>query len=256
MTWVVGGRHVACARCIADVEVTLEYPNGVTEHGGYVQKVHILSDDVVIAFADRIRLAFAIIDLIKAEFMPRLDERLLDQPEIVAQRLTRFIRYAFNKVKRNGERVEFMLFIRPKRELASYGVWKMVSPKFNRIAPSQPFEMLEIGSGSVASNYRDLIRKGSLGLVEVPGEDGGLPNAVIPVGKVAMQWLFAEALEHQVAGVSHAMQLMMMYSGSTMLHDRSDSPERPFPPVAKSWPELCQNLRARNISVAACSAMA
>jgi hypothetical protein len=225
--------------------------------GGYVQKVHKISDDIVIAFADCIRLAFAIIDGIRSEFMPKFDDRLLAEPEVVAQRLTRFIAYKYKQRRRPGERVELMVFIRPKNELSvSFGLWKLVSPHFNRQAPAQPFEMLEIGSGSLASEYRDLIRRGSKGFVEVPGENGEKPTAIVPVGKMGMQWLFAEALDHQVAGVSHAMHLMLLYPDGVILKERPQEPEAEFPSVATTWAELHADLQRRGIRVAACRALA
>ncbi|WP_289241640.1 hypothetical protein [Delftia sp.] len=148
MTWVVGGRHAFCARCISDIQVTLEYANNEKKPGGYVQKVHKISDDLVIAFADCIRLAFAIIEAIKTEYATNYDQRLLSIPNELAKDLIRFIRYKFNKLKRDGERVEFLIFIKPSNPFRDFGLFKCVSPEFKIEQPNNPFQIMEIGSGS------------------------------------------------------------------------------------------------------------
>lgn len=255
MTWVVGGRHVMCVRALADTQVTLEYPNGTSKPCGAVQKIHRLNNDIVIAFADSLFLGFLFLKLLKDEFVDQLDRRWLNDPARVANKISKFLKFQYLK-KNCTKRVEIMIFIRPRQPNAvSFGLWKAVSPKFVLIEPAGPFAMLEIGSGRVVNQYRDLVDRNSRGYYEIPGENGEKPTAIIPIGKVAIQYLFAEALEYEVAGVSKSMHLMMMTSDGTKIHERTSEIDAPFPVVAKTWRELQEMLKEKGIDTLDCTAV-
>jgi len=257
MTWVVGGRHLLCVGCVADVEVTLDFPNGTKKPGGYVQKVHKISDDIVIAFADCIRLGFAIVESIRSEFLPKFDQRLLADPELVASELLRFVKYQYKKRRRPRERVELLFFIRPSNCISTdFGLFKCVSPNFVLEQPVEAFDMLEIGSGFLAPEYRDVIQHASKGVVQIQMDEGDeKPTLIIPVGGLGFKWIFASAQDFEVAGISRAMQLMVMDPERVRITDRPRIDEE-FPSVATSWAELRSRIQRTGIRVTACVARA
>lgn len=257
LTWVVGGKHLFCARAISDVQVTLKLTNGKKTYFDAVQKVHTIGPKITILFADSIKLAFGIIEDLKENFYPRLDDRLYENPQEIMRRMVKSVKYFYEQNKTPVDnRVEFLVFISPTGTYTEFGMWKLVSPSFQLIERDKPFEMLELGSGSVISDYREIVNKNSVGVYFVDQGDGNLPIAVIPVGKVALQYVFAEALEYKNAGISGAMHITLVTHDEIIIKELPDTPDGVFPKVAKSWDELKKIIRDKGIKLAECYASA
>lgn len=257
MTWVVGGKHVFCARAISDVQVTLKMANGQTQYYDAVKKVHTLGPKITILFADSIKLAFGIIDELKNNFYPTIDDRLYEHPEVLMRRMVRHIKFYYKKNKtKTDKRVEFLVFIAPTGTYTEFGMWKLVSPSFQLIEREEPFEMLELGSGSEAHNYRDIITKHSSGYYLVDNGDGESPDMVFPMGRVALQYVFAEAVEYQNAGISKAMHITLISHKGITIEGLPEIPGGKFPDVADSWEALQEIMRSKGIPLAECYASA
>lgn len=84
MTWVIAGKHLFCARCLADVHVTLSFQNRDTVYIDCIQKVHRIGKDLVVAFADSVRLGFFIVEKLKTECYGKLDRRICSNPHEVS----------------------------------------------------------------------------------------------------------------------------------------------------------------------------
>lgn len=254
---MVGGKHLFCARAISDVQVTLKLANGKTKYFDAVQKVHSIGPKITILFADSIKLAFGIIEDLKENFYPSIDDRLYENPEEIMRRMVKSIKYFYGQHKTLVDnRVEFLVFISPTGTYTEFGMWKLVSPSFRLIEREKPFEMLELGSGSVVSDYREIVNKNSVGVYMVEQGHGELPNAVIPIGKVALQYVFAEALEYKNAGISGAMHITLVTHDEVFIRELPDTPEGSFPKVAKSWDELKKLIHEKGITLAECYASA
>lgn len=257
MTWVVGGKHLFCARSISDIQVTLDLTDGRRIYIDGVQKVYPIGEKIVILFADSIRLAFAIIEDIKSDFLPRIDDRLYSNPNELMRQMTRIIKHSYKKHKRHkNERVEFLIFIAPTGQYTEFGMWKLVSPSFNLIERKKPFEMLELGSGSLIDDYRDIVARNSVGVYVIDRGDGELPDALIIMGKGALRYVFAEALDYQNQGISRAMHIMLITHNDITIETLPETPDGTFPKVATSWKELKEIIGKRGIRLADCYATA
>lgn len=257
MTWVVGGKHLFCARALSDVQVTLTYPNGTKLYFDAVKKVHEIGPGVTILFADSIKLAFAIIDDLKANFYPTIDPRTFEAPQEIMRRLIKHINFYFNKHRSDEkDRVEFLVFISPTGIYTEFGMWKLTSPSFQLIERDKPFSMLELGSGSVLEDYREIVNKNSKGLYIIDDPEGGLPTAIVPLGKVAMEYIFAEALEFKNAGISLPMHVTGITHEGVYIKELPETPDGNFPVVANSWKELKKILGNKGVSLAGCFASA
>jgi hypothetical protein len=257
LTWVVGGKHVFCARALSDVQVTLTYPNGQKLFFDAVKKVHIIGPGITILFADSIKLAFGIIEELKKNFYPAIDPRLFENPKEIMRQMVRHIKFYYAKHRQHDkDRVEFLVFISPSGLYTEFGMWKLVSPSFQLIERKKPFEMLELGSGSALKDYRDIVKKNSQGLYFIDDPDGGLPNAIIPLGKVALEYIFAEALDYQNAGISKAMHITGITHEGIYIKQMPDVPDGAFPDVADSWEALKKVMGENGIKLAECYASA
>ncbi|UAY90660.1 hypothetical protein KSL88_14095 [Pectobacterium polaris] len=257
MTWVVGGKHLFCARAISDVQVTIKLKNGQKQYYDAVRKVHKIGSKITILFADSIKLAFAIIDELQSNFLPTIDDRLYERPDEVMRRMVRHIKHYY-KIHRTDidNRVEFLVFISPTGEYTEFGMWKLVSPSFLLIESVRPFEMLELGSGSIVKDYRGIIEKNSQGYYLIDRGKGVLPDAVVPVGRIALQYIFAEAIEYQNAGISKPMHIMLITHNDVIIDELSETPGGVFPSVANSWNELIKIMKSNGIALAECYAFA
>lgn len=260
MTWVVGGKHLFCARCISDVQVTVPLTDGSKRYFDAVQKVHVLGPGLAIAFAGSIRLAFEIIEELKATFSRTMDPRLRARPDEIMVRMQRWIRHYYSKFSRRDEYVEFLVLAAPSGLpsglFTSFGVWKVCAPKFNIIEPETAFQMLQLGSGANAEEFREAVKRHSVGVYEMDQGPGERPAAVIPVGKVALRYLFEEALDYRTAGVSQAMHITMVTHDSVVTQGLPEDPNGTFPRVASSWAELKKIVREKGIDLGKGSAMA
>jgi hypothetical protein len=257
MTWVVGGKHVFCARCISDVQVTLKLKNGPELYFDAVKKIHVIGPGLAVAFAGSIKLAFAIVDVLRNEFYPRLDQRRFSAPDEIARRMRRWIAHFYNKKKTlDGEKLEFLVLAAPTGLLTEFGLWKMCAPAFNIVQRQQPFEMLELGTGASTKAYREAIERHSKGVYIVDEGPGEKPTAVIPVGKVALQYVFAEALDYQTAGISRSMHITLVSHRGIVTRELPEKAFETFPRVADTWVELKRFIRAKGIAVADCYALA
>ncbi len=257
MTWVIGGKHLFCARCISDVEVTINHLDGRKEYYPAVKKVHEIGPGIIVCFADSIKLGFSIIEGLKNDFYPNLDSRLFQEPNEIIRQMLRYIKRNYEETKDElNKNVELLIMISPTGLYKEFGVYKLKSPNFTIIERQQPFEMLEIGSGSVIEDYREAVNKNSVGVYTVEDEDGGKPFAVIPIGKVAMQYIFAEALEYQNAGISKAMHITLLSHEETYIQELPEKPGERFPRVASTWVELQRFMKAKGILLASCYASA
>ncbi|EOY2410901.1 hypothetical protein ACP1PL_004303, partial [Yersinia enterocolitica] len=210
-----------------------------------------------ILFADSIKLAFGIIDDLRDNFCPNIDERLYERPDEIMRRMVKHIKHYYCIHKTDiDNRVEFLVFISPTGEYTDFGMWKLVSPSFSLIKNVKPFEMLELGSGSVVRDYRSIIEKNSVGYYLIDRGEGILPDAIVPVGKIALQYIFAEALEYQNAGISKPMHIMLITHGEIIIKELSEKPGGIFPEVANSWDELQKMMKSNGIALADCYASA
>ncbi|UKA28050.1 hypothetical protein [Photobacterium damselae] len=257
MTWVVGGKHLFCARSISDIEVTLRHPNKVEEYFDGVQKTHIIGPKLAISFADSIRLAFFIIEKLKKDFYPNLDERLFHQPDVLMAKLQKFIKYHYKKSRRSiREQVEFLVFIAPHGTYTEFGVYKLVSPYFIVTEPADAFDLMEIGSGSKVPEYRDIVKRHATPLIEVDRGPNQKPDGLIVAGKGLLQFLFAEAIEYKNAGISKSMQITLVTHDNISIHNLPENIDGSFPKVATSWRELQSMMRKRKVPIATAEAAA
>lgn len=251
MTWIVGGKHLFCARALSDVQVTLTYPSGNKRYFDAVKKVHEIGPGVTVLFADSIKLAFAIIEDLKTNFYHTIDPRTFEAPEEIMRRLVKHIKFYFNKHQSHDkERVEFLVFISPTGIYTEFGMWKVVSPHFQLIERDKPFSMLELGSGSVLEDYREIVERNSTGVYIIDDPEGGLPVAVVPTGKVALEYIFAEALDFKNAGISLPMHITGITHQGIFIKELPETPGGKFPVVANSWEELRKILGRKGISLA------
>lgn len=257
MTWVVAGKHLFCVRAISDIQVTLELNDGNTVYIDGVKKVHNLSNRVTILFSGHIKLAFQIIEKLKAEYMRYIDDRLHQEPIEIMKKLKRAIKHYYKQMKTNhNNHVEFMLLVAPTGIFTEFGMFKLVSPAFKPVERKEPFEMLELGSGAQIKEYRDIVENNARGAYVVEQGKDELPALVIPVGKVAMQYVFSEALAHQNAGISGAMHITLLVHDGAITRELPETPEGAFPKVASSWKELSEICRNHNIALGECIASA
>jgi len=135
-------------------------------------------------------------------------------------------------------------------------MWKMVSPAFGLIERKEAFEMLEIGSGSIVREYRDIVQRNSVGVYVIDNGPDRLPDVLVPVGKQALKFVFAEALEYQNAGISKAMNITLLTHDEIFIRELPEKPEGEFPHVATSWEELSKLLGKKGIKIAECHALA
>lgn len=257
LTWVVAGKHLFCARAISDVQVTLKLNNGKTVHINGVKKVHDLSQRITILFAGHIKLAFQIIEKLKSEYMSHIHDRLHQEPGEVMKKLKKAIKHYYNEFKtHDNDHVEFMLLVAPTGIFKDFGMWKLCSPCFSPVERKAPFEMLELGSGASVDEYRKIIENNAKGVYWIEQEGDKLPTIVIPVGKVALQYVFAEALEYQNAGISGAMHITLVTHNGIVTRELPEKPEGKFPKTASSWEELNKICRKHNIALGECIASA
>lgn len=256
MTWVVGGRHLFCARCIADIQVTLKFTTGEVKYFDAVKKIHYIGDNIIIGFAGTIRIAFEIIEKLQTEYK-NIRKEAYAKPIVVAEKLQKIILHTYSTIKHTkNDKVEFLLLIRPNEKFLfkEFGAYKLVSPKFKIVNPSEPFELLQIGSGSRESDFNSIVLKNQNPFV-IPDPNGGLPSLVIAVGKVALNWIAAEAMDYQKNGVSQHMHIAIHYHGGSSIQEMPNLPNA-FPEVASNWKELENILKSHNVSLANAVALA
>src|SRR5579875_4124822 len=101
MTWVVGGRHLFCARCLADVQVTITWDdqNKTAQYVDAVKKIYVLKGNLIIAFSGTIRVAFEILDALRSDWLARFEDRFFAEPDEVIRQMTRHIKRAFALAK-------------------------------------------------------------------------------------------------------------------------------------------------------------
>lgn len=255
MTWVLAGRHFLCVRSVSDVQVTLKYADGNISYHDCVCKTHQIHDRVTVLFADNIRLAFDIIEDLKAAFVNNLDRRLFNEPDLVIEKISRRIRWRFARVARNGESVQFIVMVAPMGAYKSFGLAKICSPDFKIYRPSAAFEMIEIGSGSQVGSYRGIIKKHEMGVYEIPDGKGGF-NLVIPLGSVMAQMILYEAATYQEAGISQAMHLTVMTPELIKVVEFNAPGQDTFPVVAETWQELKDLLSKKGVKLGSANALA
>lgn len=257
MTWVVGGRHVGCARCIADMQVTVKFPDNCALYFDAVQKIHPIGPGLVIAFAGSIKVALKIIKDLRDKFYGKLDKRLFASPIDVATKTVKAIKFFYNQSGIASDNyVEFLLLIAPTGTYTEFGAFKFVSPEFTIVCAKRPFELLQLGSGSTVKEYQNLVKQHETPGYEIPGENGELPTLIIPAGKKSMEFLFSQATDYQNAGISKSMHVCRLSHNKTLIELLPDNPPTDFPEVAKSWGELKQILREKGVNLAACRAEA
>jgi hypothetical protein len=116
MTWAVGGTHVGCCRCIADIQATLSFQDGRVMYFDVVQKVHEICPNIMIAFAGDIEIGLKIIKKIKIEYISKEDPRHYANPILVALSLFKYIKYAYEKIlntKKGRSPIELLICISP-----------------------------------------------------------------------------------------------------------------------------------------------
>lgn len=117
MTWVIGGTAIHSCYCLADIQATLKFNNGRTEYFDIVQKLHMVSPHIMIAFAGDIKIGLCTIAHMKKYYEKNRDRdrHLLANPRLVADKLLNKIYYCYEKNynPRLPERVEFLVCIYP-----------------------------------------------------------------------------------------------------------------------------------------------
>lgn len=268
MTWVVAGRHLFCARCLADVQVTLKAKNVDTVYIDAVQKVHKIGPDLVVAFADSVRLGFYIIDKLKFDFYPKLNREFCVNSELVLREIFKYLKDVVGEYEKLSamkipgyvpERVELMvlfqpiltadMFRLPPKEFPFAGVWKIEIPSFKVWEPAKSFQLLELGFGSQVDDYREIVERHEQGFYVVPGKKGELPSAIIPSGKVALELLFAEAKQYQNAGISKAMHVALLSADGVFTRGISESFDIPFPSVVDNWVDFKKLMKGLGIGL-------
>jgi len=256
MTWVAGGKHLFCARAISDVKITLEMNKNDIRYFDGVRKSHFIGQNMAVSFAGSIRLALKIIESLQQEFYPRLKDGMFQAPSVIMHKARRCIIHHYNKHKVDeNERVEFLVFIVATNLNISTEMWKIVSPKFTPIQPTKPFEVLELGSGATAPEFRKLVKECSVGYYEVHHEDRK-KDLIIPVGNVGMRYLFAQAIDYEKAGISRAMHIMLAYPYNMTIENLPEKPDGEFPHVASTWDEVKSIIKAQGITLKDCYAYA
>ena len=114
MTWALGGTHIGCCRCIADIQATFIYPRDKIIYLDIVQKIHEISQNIMIAFAGDIKIALKIVEKLKLEISKDKYLKKQSQPEIVANDILKYIRFLYNEhFCSTGTNVHFLIFIGP-----------------------------------------------------------------------------------------------------------------------------------------------
>ncbi|WNN41286.1 hypothetical protein RIN61_08290 [Pseudomonas inefficax] len=259
MTWVIGGKHLFCARAMSDVQITIPLEYGGFKYLNILQKVHLITPKITVLFAGSVRLALAIIEDLKRNYAPKVKSAWYAEPSHVANDLRRHINRSdeINRTPMDGQ-VQFLVFVAPNGTHKSFGMFKMVSPGYSISTTKEgtPFEIFELGSGSVLDDYRSIVSRHSEGVYFFDDDEGGKPNAVIPVGKVALEFAYQEALQYQNAGISKAMHITLVTHKKAILKMLPESPNLAFPQVADNWGDLCQLAQNKGICLASCDAKA
>jgi len=93
-------------------------------------------------------------------------------------------------------------------------------------------------------------------LVEDLSDPYGRPALVIPTGKSDLQYLFAEAIEYQNAGISQPMHICRLSHNKTYIEALPFDLRAGFPEVATNWQTLVKILGEKGIKVGECIAYA
>jgi len=245
----MAGRGLFCAMAMSDIQITLTYPNGRKVYVDALHKVHILHPGIAVLFSGCVPLALAVIRGLQRDFVAHLDERLFEKPILVANRIRRSIRYFYNAFRDGNETAQFIVLITPTEQLTMFGVYKLCPPLFIPVTHEVPFGVVEIGSGSIADEYREMVVRNAVGFfaVDVPGE---LPAAVIRIGRLPMRDLSRQALDVRKLGVSHGVDLTLMTHEGAFWDYLPPIPGDPIPPIASTWSEFKELMKDRGIAMA------
>jgi hypothetical protein len=209
------------------------------------------------AFAGSIKEAFKIIEELRCNLYDHIDKRLFVSPVDVAKKIAKSIKF-FHKgsgIKSNNQ-VEFMLLIAPTDTYKEFGAFKLVSPEFKIVEAHRPFELLQLGSGSMVKEYQDIVKQHETSGYTIPTNNGGLPTLFVPTGKASIQYLFSQAADYQNAGISQSMHVCRLSHSETLIELLPIDPNAALPEIAKSWNELTQILGKKGINLAKCYAEA
>jgi len=115
MTWVIGGTSLYSCHCLADIQATLKFHDGTRQYYDVVQKIHMVSPHIMMAFAGDIKMGLCTIAHIKKYYEKNKDERIFSNPLFVANKLLSKIYYCYEKyyTPHMHEYVEFMICISP-----------------------------------------------------------------------------------------------------------------------------------------------
>lgn len=134
-------------------------------------------------------------------------------------------------------------------------MYKLCPPAFTPTTNTEPFGVIEIGSGAGAAEYRQMVLENSVGIIpiEVPGER---PTALLRVGRVPLRDLSSLALRVQKDGVSHGVFLTLMSHEGATFDYVPPNPSDPSPAIADTWTEFVMLMRQQGIAMADAEATA
>lgn len=161
MTWVVGGNCFNGFICVADIQITIEYPH--TKEKKYfncVQKIHKAYDNLCIAFSGDVKSGLLIIEDLSRNLQENIKENEYFDIDGQSKRLINYLKIRYKEINPNSNPSLELMFLwnAQEGEEISYRpfCYKFMSPDF-KLHSTPQINLSQSGSGKNNDEYQAIV---------------------------------------------------------------------------------------------------
>lgn len=161
MTWVIAGNCFNGFACVADIQMTLRYERRrkPDRHFNCLKKIHVICNNLCIAFSGDVRTGLLLIELLKQEVPGALKEGEYFDLEGQTDELLRYLKAAYAAINPHHDPYAELILAwnaQPGGELFFRPFCARIKfPEFH-LSTTAEFESTASGSGAVESGYSEI----------------------------------------------------------------------------------------------------
>lgn len=255
MTWIIGiAPPFGFSILVSDICVTFRRADGIEQRADCLQKIYHLGPFALGGFSGSVRIGFAILSVIQAEFSKAPEGQAWNLDVAVQTWLPRLVRRVFRTAPGSEQALGSSIMLAAAHPTRNRGdapwpwtdVYVLSRPNFHPVK-AESLEVAAIGSGAAIDPYMAALRASCADFSFIQAAVGGEgAQAMVIAHRVSR--LIAEG---PVPGISTLFQVGLVTRGRWAIHNHEYSAHRTdgtqvefkFPPLARGWREfelLCQ----------------
>lgn len=263
MTWVIGAPTMfGYSVAMADIQVTLTFPNGKKEYIDALQKLFLVGRFVAAGFSGSVEVGYILLDdLIRWAHLP--NDKTAWIPDCLTMKWRRRAKYIFSKLPKNKQRYTEILLasVYPQRDNGIPGEPQtyyciLRSPNFD-VEKINPGKIGSIGSGNNVIKYKKSLEKLNTGFNPLMQLEVGTPGGY---GQAISMVLSLDVKNYPTPGISPHFHIVivrrgdgkMLFGTNNHVTHNKDGSKTVFkmPVVASTWREFKQIIKDKGFPLA------